>query len=186
MGKTAGRCPRHILIYGPPAAGKLTVARFLAERYDVKLLDNHLTLDVALRLFSFGTKECSELVERMRLDLLEAAGRAGLSVVSTLVFSHPGDRGHIGRLLEASDKAGAVMSFVQLRPLLPVLEERVIQPSRQGTRKVQDVAMLGRMLETYDLMSPIHEDDFSIDNSELAAEEVAAMIASLVGIEPAT
>lgn len=185
MGQTAGRCPRHILIYGPPAAGKLTVARCLAARYDLKLLDNHLTLDVALRLFSFGTKECWELVERMRLDLLEAAGRAGLNVVSTLVFSHPDDRGHISRLLEASDRAGAVMSFVQLRPRRPVLEERVIQPSRQGTRKVGDVAVLGRMLEKYDLLTPINEDDFSIDNSELAAEEVASMIASMVGIEPA-
>ena len=52
---------------------------------------------------SFGTKECWELVERMRLDLLGAAGRAGLNVVSTLVFSHSDDRGHISRLLEASD-----------------------------------------------------------------------------------
>jgi hypothetical protein len=166
MGQTAEQSPRHILIYGPPAAGKLTVARCLAGRYNLKLLDNHLTLDVALRLFSFGTKDCWELVERMRLDLLEAAGRAGLNVVSTLVFSHPDDRGHISRLLEASDRAGAVMSFVQLRPRRPVLEERVIQPSRQGTRKVGDVAVLGRMLEKYDLLTPINEDDFSIDNSE--------------------
>jgi hypothetical protein len=66
-----------------------------------------------------------------------------------------------------------------------VLEERVVQPSRQGTRKVRDVAVLGRMLDRYDLMTPIHEDDFSIDNSELAAEEAAAMIASVVGMEPA-
>ena len=41
------------------------------------------------------------------------------------------------------------------------------------------------MLEKYDLLTPINEDDFSIDNSELAAEEVASMIASMVGIEPA-
>ena len=149
----------------------------------MKLLDNHLTLDVALRLFSFGTKECWELVERMRLDLLGAAGRAGLSVVSTLVFSHPGDRGHVDRLVGASGAAGAVTSCVQLRPGRPVLEERVVQPSRQGTRKVRDAAVLGRMLETYDLLTPIHEDDLSIDNSELAAEEVAVMIASTVGIE---
>jgi len=58
MSQATGRSPRHILIYGPPSAGKLTVATCLAERYDMKLLDNHLTLDVALRLFSFGTKDC--------------------------------------------------------------------------------------------------------------------------------
>jgi hypothetical protein len=185
MGLAGGRCARHVLIYGPPAAGKLTVATCLAERYGMKLLDNHLTLDVALRLFPFGTKECWQLVERMRLDLLGAAGSAGLDVVSTLVFSHPGDRGHVDRLLEASDRAGAITTFVQLRPPRQVLEQRVIQPSRHGTRKVRDVAALGRMLDRHDFRTPIHDHDFSIDNSEVAADGVAAMIAALVGIEPA-
>ena len=185
MSQAAEQCPRHVLLYGPPAAGKLTVARCLAERYAMKLLDNHITLDPALRLFPFGTRECWELVERLRLDLLVAAGRARLDVVSTLVFSHPGDRRHVDRLVEASESAGAVMSFVQLRPPRPVLETRVVDPSRQGTRKVRDVAALGRILDAHDLITPIHDDDFSIDNSELTADEVAAMIASVVGIEPA-
>ena len=114
-----------------------------------------------------------------------AAGHAGLDVVSTLVFSHPGDRGHVDRLLEASDSAGAVTTFVQLRPPRPVLEQRVTQPSRHGTHKVRDVAALGSLLDTHDLLTPIHEHDLSIDNSDLAADEVAAMIAALVGIDPA-
>ena len=45
--------------------------------------------------------------------------------------------------------------------------------------------MLGRLLDKYDLLTLIHKDDFWIDNSELAAEEVASMIASMVGLEPA-
>lgn len=57
------RRPHHILIYGPPAAGKLTVARSLVEGHGVKLLDNHLTLDVALQLFPFGTKEVRRMFE---------------------------------------------------------------------------------------------------------------------------
>ncbi|MBA2608364.1 MAG: hypothetical protein H0U92_05475 [Actinobacteria bacterium] len=45
---------RHVVIYGPPAAGKLTVAREVSERYGYALLDNHVTFDFALRLFEFG------------------------------------------------------------------------------------------------------------------------------------
>lgn len=47
---------KHIFLYGPPGAGKLTVARCLASRYGVKVLDNTLTVGLALRLFEFGTK----------------------------------------------------------------------------------------------------------------------------------
>lgn len=47
---------RHVLLYGPPAAGKLTVARCLAAEYGLKLLDNTLTIEVALRLFEFGAR----------------------------------------------------------------------------------------------------------------------------------
>jgi hypothetical protein len=185
MPEAAARPPRHVLIYGPPGAGKLTVARCVVEHYGMKLLDNHLTLDVALRLFPFGTKECWELVDRMRLDLLASAARAGLDVVSTLVFSHPDDRGHVARLAGASENAGAVMSFVQLLPRRSVLEFRVTQPSRQGTRKVRDVAALGRLLETFDLETRIHDEDLSIDNSELSPEEVAGIVAAGAGLEPA-
>src|SRR5436309_927470 len=84
--------PSHVVVYGPPAAGKLTVAQVLAERYGFKLLDNHLTVDTALRLFDFGTDPFGRLVERLRLVLFDAAARAGVDIVSTFVFAHPVDR----------------------------------------------------------------------------------------------
>jgi len=181
MQARGGGSSRHVLIYGPPAAGKLTVAQSLATNYGFKVLDNHLSLDVALRLFDFGTNECWELVDRLRVELLGAAGRAGVDVVSTLVFAHPSDRGHVSRLVRATEDAGALVSFVQLRPARAVLEQRVAGSSRAGTRKVQDVARLARLLDNYDLETPINDDDLSIDNSELSAAEVAALIGRTLG-----
>jgi hypothetical protein len=64
---------RHVFLYGPPAAGKLTVARCLAAAYGLKLLDSTVTIDVAQRLFEFATKPFVELVDRLRLDLAAAA-----------------------------------------------------------------------------------------------------------------
>lgn len=178
----AVRRPTHVLIYGPPAAGKLTVAHCLSGRYGVKLLDNHLTLDVGLRLFQFGTPQLADLVERLRFELFRAAAGAGLDVVSTLVFASDDDRGHIARLVDVCDRAGATVTFVQLRPRLPVLEQRVVLPSRAGTRKVRDVATLRRLLERHDLTTPVNDDDLSIDNSDVPPEEAAAMIARRAGI----
>ncbi len=50
---------RHVLLYGPPAAGKLTVARCLEAQYGLKVLDNTLTVEMALRLFPFAPRSSS-------------------------------------------------------------------------------------------------------------------------------
>ena len=176
---------RHILLYGPPGAGKLTVARCLAARYGVKVLDNTLTVDVALRLFEFGTKQFDDLVERLRLDLLDAAGRAGVDVVSTFVYAHPVDRGYVDRLVEAWEAHGGAVTFVQLCPAREVLEHRVTDPSRAEVAKVREVAHLRRMLDQYDLTTPVHDDDLSIDNSAVSPEAVASRIAQVAGLAEA-
>lgn len=183
MAGTAVRSPQHVLLYGPPAAGKHTVALELVKRYGLRLLDNHASVDLALRLFDFGTPEFGGLVERLRLELITTAARAGLDVVSTLVFAHPVDRAGVARLVDAARDAGATVSFVQLRPAHSVLEQRVTSSSRAGTQKIRDLDSLRRILDRYDLVTPINPDDLSIDNTELPPAEAARLIAQQVGLE---
>jgi predicted kinase len=173
---------RHILLYGPPAAGKLTVARCLAAQYGLKVLDNTLTIEVALRLFPFGTEEFWGLVERLRCDLYRAAAQAGLDVVSTFVYCHPTDRSYVDRIVETVVAEGGGVIFVQLRPPPAVLEARVTQPSRAAMAKVRDPARLRSTLASYDLDTPISAGDLSIDNSDVPPEKVAAMIAAHAGL----
>lgn len=47
---------RLVLIYGPPAAGKLTVAKGLAHLTGYKFFHNHLTVDVVLSVFERASK----------------------------------------------------------------------------------------------------------------------------------
>jgi hypothetical protein len=178
------RRPRQLLIYGPPAVGKLAVADTLAARHGFRVLDNHASLDPALRLFDFGTSELAALVERLRVDLLAAAARAGLDVVSTLVFAHPVDREHVSRLVEATESNGGTVDFVQLRATTAQLEQRVLDPSRRSTRKISDLATLGRALQHYDLTTPIHASDLCIDNSNLPPADAAEQIARHFGLSP--
>lgn len=177
---------RLVFLYGPPAAGKLTVARCLASRYELKVLDNTLTIEVALRLFPFGTEAFQELVDRLRGDLYGAAASAGLDVVSTFVYCHPHDRSYVDRVVEIFEGEGGTVTFVQLRPPPAVLAARVAQPSRAGTAKFQDPADLANILTCSDLRTPINADDLSIDNSDIPPETVAAMIAERTGLQPVT
>ncbi len=161
---------RHIFLYGPPAAGKLTVARCLAAAYGLKLLDNTVTIEVARRLFDFGTKAFEELVDRLRLDLAAAAAAAGVDVVSTFVYGHPVDRGYVDRVVATVKAEGGTVTFVQLLPPAAVLEDRVTQASRATMTKIRDVERLRHSLASYDLSTPINAGDLSIDNSDIPPE----------------
>ena len=142
------------------------------------LLDNHLTFDIALRVFDFGTPEFNDLIERLRVALLESTAAAGRDTVSTFVFSHPLDRPYVARFDALADRLGITMQRVQLCPPPEVLTERVVAPSRADTQKVRDVATLRGVLDGHDLYTPIDEADLRIDNSTLSPEDVVATIAA--------
>jgi hypothetical protein len=175
---------RHVLLYGPPGAGKLTVARALAAGYGLRVLDNHLSVDPALRLFAFGTPAFGALVERLRVTMLEAAARARIDVVSTLVYAHLLDDAHVAALTAASTDHGAAVTLVQLCPSPAALAERVGAASRIGTQKITDPDQLRRMMVEYDLCTPAAADGLTIDNTALSPDAVAALIAAHVGLEP--
>ena len=105
--------PRHIFIYGPPAAGKLTVATALHGRYGLRVVDNHVTIDPALRLFRFGMLEFVALVEELRVTLIRAAACAGIDIVTTLVYGHGVDEEHVRRLSAATTDNGGQVHYVQ-------------------------------------------------------------------------
>ena len=182
MVETDAALPLHILIYGPPAAGKLTVARALSEAHGLQLLDNHATLDPVLRLFPFGHPDLGPTVETIRVALYSAAARAGLSVVSTLVFAHPIDRQLVTNLKEAALESGGRMAFVQLQTSREALAGRVLEVSRRGSEKIRDIRRLYAVLDSHDLATPIHDDDLSIDNTLISAQDTADLIANHVGL----
>lgn len=76
-----------IIIYGPPAVGKLTVDRELAKVTGYKLFHNHLTVDLAYSLFPSGTKAYSDFVEKIRLEAFEAAAKNKIKgIIFTSVY----------------------------------------------------------------------------------------------------
>jgi cytidylate kinase len=174
--------PRQILVYGPPAAGKLTVANELASRFEVAVVDNHASIDPALRLFTFGTPEFAALVEEIRVALIRAAARARRDIVTTLVYARGFDDDHVRRLIEATTSEGGIVHLVQLRPRDEILENRVSQASRSTTSKISDVEALRELLHTHDLTTRINADDLTIDNSDLTPAAVATLIGTNFGL----
>jgi hypothetical protein len=81
-----------LFIHGAPAAGKLTTARAVLDRVNGRLFDNHAAIDVALTAFDFGAPGFWELVQSVRMSVLDAAAEKFLSLlVMTFVYVDPHD-----------------------------------------------------------------------------------------------
>ena len=64
LGRVAA--PRLVFLYGPPAVGKLTVARAIADRLPFKILHNHVTIDAVKEVLPFGSDpfwECRQTLQ---------------------------------------------------------------------------------------------------------------------------
>ncbi|MDO8469656.1 MAG: AAA family ATPase [bacterium] len=173
-----------VMIYGPPAVGKLTVAKALQEATGFRLLHNHLFTDICDAVFEkFGTQARTELNLQLRTDVIRATAKDGaLGMIFT--FSY-----YAGPLREAADHAVRTyirvikelqgeIYFVKLSCDMPELEKRVKNSSRAGTRKITDIEKLRRVLqEERPAEIPLQiAESYTIDNTHLSPKVVATMI----------
>jgi hypothetical protein len=175
MSKASVR-PRLIFLYGPPAVGKLTVARAIAERRDFRVLHNHATFDPVAEVLPVGTSTFWAALDKVRLDLVTAAAQEGIDLVYTFVFA-PGDESHVDEIANAYESIGGSVIFVQLLAPVEELRLRVSSDSRRAHTKIMDAAVLDQVLGDHDVFAPIPgKDSMTLDVSATSAEDAAMQI----------
>jgi hypothetical protein len=168
-----------IFIYGPPAAGKLTVAQELARLTGCKLFHNHLTVDLASAFFEFGTPAFGRYVEQLRFEGFEMAAREGVAgVIFTFCYALGSDDDFVQNVQAIVHKHGGEVCYVQLVCQRDELFRRVKAESRQKFGKIKDSDTLRHVMGQHELFKPIpFASNLSIDNTHLSAEEAAQHIA---------
>lgn len=93
---------RLVVLYGPPGAGKLSIARELAQLTSLKLLDNHLFFNIAIRLYERFSEPLEQLYDLLHLVTLKDALRndisgrlSNISSVNFIIFNKFFSIGHI-------------------------------------------------------------------------------------------
>ena len=168
--------PRLVFLYGPPAVGKLTVAKVIADRLPFKILHNHVTIDAVTEVLPFGSEAFWGVVGRFRRDLVAAAAEEDIDLIYTYVFA-PGDEQHVAEIVAPYEEAGGTVLFVQLLAPREVLLERVLADSRREHGKPTDPETLEQMLDEYDDFTALAApDSLRIDLAATSATDAADRI----------
>ena len=165
-----------MFLYGPPAVGKPTVARAIADRLPFKILHNHVTIDAVTEVLPFGSEPFWRVVGRFRRDLVAAAAEQDIDLIYTYVFS-PGDEQHVAEIVAPYEEVGGTVVFVQLLAPREVLLQRVLADSRKEHGKPTEPATLEKLLDEYDDFTALAApDSLTIDLAATSARGAADRI----------
>ena len=137
-----------IIIYGPEATGKLTIAKALAQQTRFRLFHNHISVDVAKVLFDFGDEAFSQLIWDVRLLVFEHAARANVpGLIFTWAYSHPDFLPYLDRIKSVLAVYDVEMCYVFVSCSVEELKRRVIQQDRSIVGKINSIEALERHLD---------------------------------------
>ena len=108
---------KFVVIFGPPAVGKMTVGYELAKLTGLRLFHNHMTIDLVLNFFEFGEEPFFRLVSDFRRRIFEEVASSELpGLIFTFVWAleSEGDRKFIDDSCEIFRRKGAEVFFVEL------------------------------------------------------------------------
>ena len=165
-----------IFIYGPPAAGKLTIAEKLSEWTGIALFHNHQSRDLVEDIYGSSLRDHYGLVDRIREEVFEYCARDGRDLIFTYVYDGPDDDGNVKSFIDAIERNGGDVSFVELVANDEDLVSRVDNESRKQHKKLTDPERMKRILRDGVGGSIPFVNSFRINTSDMKPEEAAAAI----------
>jgi RNase adaptor protein for sRNA GlmZ degradation len=167
-----------VIIYGPPASGKLTVARELEKLIGFKVFHNHVTNDIIARFVEFKLENevFWKYVRKLRKLIYNMAISEDIDLITTYCYV-PEDDKHLKPFIKRMKKRGVKMYFVNLDCGERELHKRLKNPSRKKYKKLKNRNVLRKIMEKHDFYTSIpYVNSYKINNDKLSAKKVAEMI----------
>lgn len=185
-----------VIILGPHAVGKMTVGQELAKLTGLRLFHNHMSIELTRKLFSASEKEWCILNETIRKTVFELFAKGdfcGLIFTYMCAFDLQSEFDYLQNVIEQFKANGASCYVVELcadfeeRLIRNKSENRLFHKESKRDLEWSEEEMRNTSekyrLNSYDGESLPFENYIKIDNTALAAEEVAKMIQSHFSIE---
>lgn len=179
---------KFIIITGPQAVGKMTVGQELVKITNLKLLHNHMTIELLTKIFDYSRDSFRKLNEEFRVQIFEEFAKSnedGIIFTTTWDFDSKEDWNMMYRFINIFKKNNAEIYIVELESSL---EERL---KRNKTENRLENKASKRNLEwsEKDLLKSVEKYRFNsreneiqeknyikIDNTNISADIVAKTI----------
>lgn len=175
-----------VIIMGPPAVGKMTVGHALAKRTGYKLFHNHISIEVALQFFDFGTDGFQRISGTIRNTVFETVAQSdlpGLIFTYVWAFNKESELPYVQGLIDKwREQAGGGIYFLELTATEAARRIRNRHPDRLDAKPskrdlAQSEALRLAHERKYQFNSegefPLMLPHMVIDNTSLSADEVA-------------
>ncbi len=184
-----------IIICGPQAVGKMTVAESIRDKLKYNLMINHDSIEVSDKIFGFATPAQKEFNSIFREKAFEIAIKHNVDLIFTYVcaFEMQAEKDYLSALANQFTSSGGNFYFVELSADISVRLQRnetLHRMERKPSKK--DVewskANLLRDAQNHRLNSEADEvwfkNHIKIDNSNLSPDETADIVIEKFGLVP--
>ena len=182
-----------IVVCGPQAVGKMTVAESLRDKLHYNMMMNHDSIEISDRIFGFATPAQKEFSAFFREKAFELAVKHSVDLIFTYVcaFEMPEERNYLAGLEKLFTESGGGFYFVELSASLEARLARNETPHRiERKASKKDVAWSRANLlhdaQAHRLNSDTGETWFrhhlKIDNTLLGPGRVADMVIETFGL----
>ena len=179
--------PNLIVIAGPQAVGKMTVAEKLKEKIGYSLMVNHDSIEVSKKIFDTNERAWRDLNRLIRENVFQTAIKNDVNMIFTFViaFDMQEDIDYLNRLKSMFEASGGEFYFVELEADLETRLQRNLTPHRLEEKKSKrDVEWSEKELldcmEKYQLNSnegeKLFDNQIKINNTNLKPDEVANIV----------
>ena len=172
-----------IFLYGPPASGKLTIAREVATLTGISVFHNHLVVDTVASVFPFGTPTFVELRELFWLTVMREAARQERSIIFTFAPEPTVPEDFPRKARMEVEQAGGSVVFLRLTVSVEEQERRLGEASRREFDKMHSVELLRRLQGDFaECEAKMPAPALTIDTTQVSPQQAARTIVDEVGL----